>query len=82
LVDNRLSEGRCDSYRESLPVCVDEKSKQLLKRDISTFQSMQHHVAAWERNRNAKGISITWQFTREKAREKFGSGMGIKGMGY
>lgn len=46
-------------------------SQQCLTRRIPTFQTMQHEVACWVRKRNDKGIGINWQFTREKAQEKF-----------
>ena len=46
-------------------------STQCLKRRIPTFQKMQSEVAAWVQDRNKKSIGIKWQFTREKAIEKF-----------
>lgn len=46
-------------------------SQQCLKRRISTFQTMQHEIAAWVKKRNEKGVGIDWQFTRQKAKEKF-----------
>lgn len=46
-------------------------SQQCLKRRIPTFQRIQHEIAVWVKKRNLKDIGITWQFTREKAREKF-----------
>jgi transposase len=46
-------------------------SKQCLGKRTPTFQHMQKQVAAWVRYRNKKNIGITWQFTREKAQEKF-----------
>src|SRR3989338_6481239 len=46
-------------------------SKQCLKQAIPTFQKMQHEVACWVKDRNAKEKGINWKFTREKAIEKF-----------
>lgn len=46
-------------------------SQQCLKRRIPTFQTMQHQVACWVKRRNDKGVGINWQFSREKAKEKF-----------
>ena len=46
-------------------------STQCLKRRIPTFQKMQSETAAWVKGRNNKRIGINWQFTREKAQEKF-----------
>lgn len=46
-------------------------STQCLRRKIPTFQTIQHEVAVWTNNRNQKQIGINWQFTREKAIDKF-----------
>lgn len=46
-------------------------SKQCLNRRIGTRQGLKRQVHAWAKQRNKKGIGITWQFTREKAKEKF-----------
>jgi len=46
-------------------------SQQCLNRRIPTFQTMQHEVAIWVKKRNEKEVGINWQFTREKAKEKF-----------
>ncbi len=46
-------------------------STQCLKRRTPTFQKMQSEVAAWVKDRNEKGVGINWQFTTEKAKEKF-----------
>lgn len=46
-------------------------SQQCLNRRLPTFQAMQHEVACWVKQRNEKGIGINWQFTRQKAQEKF-----------
>lgn len=46
-------------------------STQCLKRRIPTFQKIQSETAAWVKDRNEKGVGINWQFTREKAKQKF-----------
>jgi len=46
-------------------------SRQCLKQMIPTFQDMQKQVAAWKRRRNDKQANIHWQFTRQKAQNKF-----------
>jgi hypothetical protein len=46
-------------------------STQCLKRRIPTFQTMQHEISVWAKDRNKKQIGIHWQFTREKALDKF-----------
>lgn len=46
-------------------------TKQCLKQRIATFQVMQSQVAAWQRHRNQNQATINWQFTRQKAQDKF-----------
>ena len=45
--------------------------QQCLNRRIPDFHTMQSEVAACVRKRNQEKCGINWQFTREKAREKF-----------
>jgi len=45
--------------------------QQCLNRRIPDFQTMQSEVAACVRRRNKNKVGIDWQFTREKAKEKF-----------
>ncbi len=52
---------------------INSISTQLLGKEISRFHDMQKHVFAWVNNRNKKQIGIKWQFTREKAIDKFKS---------
>jgi len=42
------------------------------KRRISSLQQLQPEARAWNRNMNRDRITINWQFTRRKARQKFG----------
>jgi hypothetical protein len=44
---------------------------QCLNKRIGDFHSMQKEVAACVKRRNKNKIGINWQFTREKAKEKF-----------
>ena len=44
---------------------------QCLNRRIPDFHTMQSEVAACVRKRNKDKCSINWQFTRQKAKEKF-----------
>ena len=44
---------------------------QCLNRRIGDFHTMQKEVAACVRRRNKNKVGIKWQFTREKAKEKF-----------
>lgn len=45
-------------------------SRQCLNRRIATITELSKEVIAYFKERSDKGIRITWQFTREKAREK------------
>ena len=46
-------------------------SKQCLDRRIGSFEKMTTEVDAWVHYRNKKKTKIHWQFTNEKARDKF-----------
>jgi len=46
-------------------------SKQCLDRRIGERQTLQREVKAWTEARNLKEITVKWQFTNDKAREKF-----------
>lgn len=48
-------------------------SRQCLKRRIKDQQMMREEIAAWESDRNLKGIKGHWTFTIEKARRKMKS---------
>lgn len=41
-------------------------------RRIPALQQLQREVRAWNRNMNRDRVTINWQFTRRKARRKFG----------
>lgn len=46
-------------------------SKQCLDRRIAEMPALAKEVYAWSKQRNQKRVTITWQFTKNKAREKF-----------
>ena len=46
-------------------------AKQCLDRRIPTIARLEHEVAAWVDQRNARRATIHWQFTVDLAREKF-----------
>lgn len=59
------------SWLNQAEIEIHALSTQCLDRRIPTFQDMQHEVAVWVQYRNRKQVTINWQFTREKAKEKF-----------
>ncbi len=48
-------------------------SRQCLNRRIPTFEQLSREVMTYVKERDAKRIRITWQFTKEAARETFAS---------
>jgi hypothetical protein len=46
-------------------------SKQCLKRRISDVRKLANEIHPWVKQRNRKKVMISWQFTKNKAREKF-----------
>jgi predicted AAA+ superfamily ATPase len=46
-------------------------SKQCLHRRIPDMETLERETKAWASERNQKGIKVKWQFTNDKAREKF-----------
>ena|SRR3989344_3207432 len=59
------------SWLNQAEIEIHSLEQQCLKRNIPTFHTMQSEVAACVRKRNEDKIKINWQFTREKAKEKF-----------
>jgi hypothetical protein len=45
-------------------------SKQCLDRRIGNYQNLADEVGAWERERNAIGVTIRWRFNKDNARIK------------
>jgi len=46
-------------------------SKQCLDRRIGDMETLAQEVKAWAQKRNQIGATVSWQFTNEKARDKF-----------
>ncbi len=46
-------------------------SKQCLDRRIGDLKTLMKEVNAWARKRNQNKVKINWQFTKDKARDKF-----------
>jgi hypothetical protein len=59
------------SWLNQAEIEISAMTRQCLKRRTPSFQAMQHQVAIWAKERNQRRIGIKWQFTREKARQKF-----------
>ncbi len=61
------------SWLNMVEIEIGVLSKQCLERRIPDKETLIREVGAWERERNAKGATIRWMFTTEKAREKMGA---------
>jgi len=59
------------SWLDQAEIEIHSLEQQCLNRRIPDFHTMQSEVAACVRKRNLDKIGINWQFTREKAKEKF-----------
>jgi hypothetical protein len=59
------------SWLDQAEIEIHSLETQCLNRRIPTFHKMQSEVAACVKKRNRDKCGINWQFTREKAREKF-----------
>ena len=59
------------SWLDQAEIEIHSLETQCLNRRIPDFHTMQSEVAACVRKRNQDKCGITWQFTREKAKEKF-----------
>lgn len=46
-------------------------SKQCLDRRIGDIETLEREALAWARQRNEQNATVRWQFTQEKARNKF-----------
>lgn len=46
-------------------------SKQCLDRRIADIKTLTHEVSPWVKLRNQKEVAISWQFTKNRARNKF-----------
>jgi hypothetical protein len=45
-------------------------SRQCLDRRIGDIELLAREVSAWERERNKNKVTVHWEFSKEKAREK------------
>lgn len=45
-------------------------SRQCLKERLGSQEAIESEVAAWERERNAAGATVTWRFTTTHARTR------------
>lgn len=59
------------SWLDQAEIEIHSLEQQCLNRRIGDFHTMQSEVAAYVRKRNFDKCRINWQFTREKAKEKF-----------
>ena len=59
------------SWLDQAEIEIHSLEQQCLNRRIADFHTMQSEVAACVKKRNKDKCGINWQFTREKAREKF-----------
>jgi len=59
------------SWLNQAEIEIHSLEQQCLHRRIPDFHTMQSEVAACVRKRNEDQCGINWQFTREKAKEKF-----------
>jgi predicted AAA+ superfamily ATPase len=46
-------------------------AKQCLDRRIDNFETLKTEVLAWVKERNTKQATVSWQFTKDMARDKF-----------
>lgn len=59
------------SWLDQAEIEIHSLEQQCLNRRIPDFHTMQSEVSAWVKKRNQDKCSINWQFTREKAKERF-----------
>lgn len=59
------------SWLDQAEIEIHSLEQQCLNRRIPDFHTMQSEVAACAKKRNLDKCRINWQFTREKAKEKF-----------
>lgn len=59
------------SWLDQAEIEIHSLEQQCLNRRIPTFHVMQSEVAACVKKRNKDKCGINWQFTREKAKQKF-----------
>ena len=50
----------------------DQSVQRLGQRRIPSLSDLRREAKAWNRKMNRNHVTINWQFTRKKARQKFG----------
>ena len=61
------------SWLDQAEIGISLFSRQCLaRRRIPTLTKLQQEAGAWNARANHDGVKINWQFTRKKARPKFG----------
>jgi hypothetical protein len=59
------------SWLNMVEIEISALSRQCLDRRIGDMGKLAYEVSAWERERNRTKATVRWQFTKEKARDKF-----------
>ncbi len=59
------------SWLNMVEIELSALSKQCLDRRIGDIETLEREVLTWVKERNAKKTTVHWQFTKDKARDKF-----------
>jgi hypothetical protein len=59
------------SWLNMVEIELSALSKQCLNRRIGDMETLEHEALAWAEERNAQRATVRWQFTKDKARDKF-----------
>lgn len=58
------------SWLNMVEIEISALSRQCLDRRIGDIELLDREVSAWERERNRNKVTVHWEFSKEKAREK------------
>lgn len=58
------------SWLNMVEIEISALSRQCLNRRIGDIRTLANEVSAWEQERNKKRITVQWEFSKEKARDK------------
>ncbi len=58
------------SWLNMVEIEISALSRQCLDRRIGDIEFLDREVSAWERERNKNKVTVHWEFSKEKAREK------------
>jgi hypothetical protein len=58
------------SWLNMVEIEISALSRQCLNRRIGDIELLAREVSAWERERNKNKVTVHWEFSKEKAREK------------